>query len=77
METGGFTEIYKYAKNFDLPLQWVVEDNNMSVHTPTDMRKQGQENKKYFSEGVIYLRVRDGVPSPRNRKVGKLLDEIL
>lgn len=43
-ETGVFHEAYKYAKNFDLPLQWVIEDNNMSVHTPTDMawgRKQG------------------------------------
>lgn len=37
METGVFHEAYKYCKNFDLPMQWVVEDNNMSVHTPTDM----------------------------------------
>ena len=37
METGVFHEAYKYAKNFDLPLEWVVEDNNMSIHTPTDM----------------------------------------
>ena len=37
METGVFHEAYKYAKNFDLPLEWVIEDNNMSVHTPTDM----------------------------------------
>ena len=37
METGGFHEAYKYSKNFDLPLQWVIEDNDMSVHTPTDM----------------------------------------
>ena len=36
-ESGVFHECYKYAKNFDLPLQWVVEDNKMSVHTPTDM----------------------------------------
>ena len=51
METGGFHEAYKYAKNFDLPLQWVVEDNNMSVHTPTDMA-WGQ--KQEVPEGVIY-----------------------
>jgi len=37
METGVFHEAYKYSTNFDLPLQWVMEDNNMSVHTPTDM----------------------------------------
>jgi len=36
-ETGVFHECYKYARNFDLPLQWVIEDNNMSVHTPTEM----------------------------------------
>ena len=35
-ETGGFYECHKYAKNFNLPLQFVVEDNNLSVHTPTD-----------------------------------------
>ena len=35
-ETGVFHESYKYAKNFELPLQFVVEDNNLSVHTPTD-----------------------------------------
>ena len=37
METGVFHEAYKYSKNFNLPLQWIVEDNNLSVHTPTDM----------------------------------------
>ena len=37
METGVFHEAYKYSKNFNLPIQWVVEDNNLSVHTPTDM----------------------------------------
>ena len=35
--TGVFSESYKYAKNFKLPLQFVVEDNNLSVHTPTDV----------------------------------------
>ena len=36
-ETGIFYESYKYITNFDLPLQFVVEDNNLSVHTPTDV----------------------------------------
>jgi len=35
-ETGEFHLCYKYAKNFDLPLQFVVEDNNLSTNTPTD-----------------------------------------
>jgi pyruvate dehydrogenase E1 component alpha subunit len=35
MEIGVFWEAYKYSQNFELPLQFVVEDNNLSVHTPT------------------------------------------
>ena len=35
METGGFFEAYKYSINFDLPLKFIIEDNNLSVHTPT------------------------------------------
>lgn len=35
-ETGVFWEAYKYSQNFDLPLQFVVEDNNNSVHTNTE-----------------------------------------
>jgi len=35
-ETGEFHLCHKYAKNFDLPLQLVVEDNNLSTNTPTD-----------------------------------------
>jgi len=36
-ETGIFHESYKYSKNFNLPIQFVVEDNGMSVHTPTNI----------------------------------------
>jgi len=35
-ETGVFHECYKYSRNFNLPLEFVVEDNNMSTNTPTD-----------------------------------------
>jgi len=34
-ETGGFYEVHKYARNFDLPLHFVVEDNDISTYTPT------------------------------------------
>jgi pyruvate dehydrogenase E1 component alpha subunit len=34
-ETGGFMENYKYAKNFELPIRFVVEDNGVSTNTPT------------------------------------------
>lgn len=36
-ETGVFHECYKFAKNFNLPIKFVVEDNNMSTNTPTDL----------------------------------------
>lgn len=59
METGGFHEAYKYAKNFDLPLNWVVEDNNMSVHTPTD---QAWKNKQSIPDDIIYFKYEMGYP---------------
>lgn len=34
-ETGTFMENYKYAKNFNLPIKFVVEDNKVSTNTPT------------------------------------------
>jgi pyruvate dehydrogenase E1 component alpha subunit len=34
-ETGGFMENYKYSKNFDLPITFVVEDNGVSTNNPT------------------------------------------
>jgi pyruvate dehydrogenase E1 component alpha subunit len=35
-ETGAFYEAHKYARNFDLPLYFVVEDNGVSTYTPTE-----------------------------------------
>ena len=35
-ESGIFYEVHKYARNFDLPLYFVVEDNGVSTYTPTD-----------------------------------------
>jgi TPP-dependent pyruvate/acetoin dehydrogenase alpha subunit len=34
-ETGCFAENYKYSVNFDLPITWIIEDNNKSVCTDT------------------------------------------
>lgn len=34
-ETGAFYEAYKYSKNHNLPITFVVEDNKKSVCTPT------------------------------------------
>jgi pyruvate dehydrogenase E1 component alpha subunit len=35
-ESGIFYEVHKYARNFDLPLYFVVEDNGVSTYTPTE-----------------------------------------
>jgi pyruvate dehydrogenase E1 component alpha subunit len=35
-ETGGFYEMHKYAKRYDLPIRFVVEDNGVSTNTPTE-----------------------------------------
>ena len=59
METGIFHEVYKYAKNFDLPLNWVIEDNNLSVHTPTDM---AWKYKQSVPDDVIYFKYEMGYP---------------
>ena len=34
-ESGIFYEVHKYARNYDLPLYFVVEDNGVSTNTPT------------------------------------------
>ncbi len=59
-ETGIFYEAYKYTKNFDLPLQFVVEDNNLSTNTPTDETWCGI--KRDVPEDVIYYKYDRGYP---------------
>jgi pyruvate dehydrogenase E1 component alpha subunit len=34
-ETGSFHEAYKYSLNYDLPITFIIEDNEKSVCTPT------------------------------------------
>jgi TPP-dependent pyruvate/acetoin dehydrogenase alpha subunit len=34
-ETGSFEECYKYVRNFDLPVRYVIEDNGRSICTDT------------------------------------------
>jgi pyruvate dehydrogenase E1 component alpha subunit len=58
-ETGGFHECYKYAKNFDLPLVWVLEDNDMSVHTPTDLA-WGKRQEVY--DDIVYYKYNSDFP---------------
>lgn len=44
-ETGVFHEAYKYSRVHELPLEIVVEDNNMSTNTPTDETWNGKKSK--------------------------------
>ena len=59
-ETGIFYEAYKYVNNFDLPLQFVVEDNNLSTNTPTDETWGGV--KRDVPDNVIYYSYKRGYP---------------
>ncbi len=50
-ESGLFYEVHKYARNFDLPLYFVVEDNGVSTYTPTESTWNA---KKEIPSDVIY-----------------------
>ena len=60
IETGIFYEAHKYATNFDLPLTFIVEDNNMSTNTPTD--ETWNYKKRDIPYGVIYYQYERGFP---------------
>ena len=53
--TGGFEEATKYAWNFQLPVTFVVEDNGLSVRTPTK-EAWGQPWPYEFRKNVIYYK---------------------
>jgi len=50
-ESGIFYEVHKYARNFNLPLYFVVEDNGVSTYTPTEATWQ---IKREIPEDVIH-----------------------
>ena len=52
-ETGVFHECYKFSRNFQLPIEFVVEDNNMSTNSPTD-KTWGKKSK--IPEDVYYYK---------------------
>jgi pyruvate dehydrogenase E1 component alpha subunit len=62
-ETGTFFENYKYAVNFDLPITFVVEDNNKSVCT--DTRKVWNSNVLFFEKSmpkIVYYQYESKYP---------------
>ena len=52
-ETGVFHECYKFSRNFQLPLEFVVEDNNMSTNTPTD---EAWSKKSKIPDDIYYYK---------------------
>tara|TARA_R100000908_G_C3752954_1_gene147406 strand:- start:99 stop:728 length:630 start_codon:yes stop_codon:yes gene_type:complete len=58
-ETGVFHEAYKYSRNFELPLEFVVEDNNLSVHTPTDAAWGVRQE---IPNDIVYYKYENGYP---------------
>jgi len=58
-ETGVFYECYKYAKNFKLPIKFVIEDNNMSTNTNTKVA-WGKKQKKL--DGILYYKYKRKYP---------------
>jgi pyruvate dehydrogenase E1 component alpha subunit len=62
-ETGTFFENYKYALNHDLPITYIIEDNNISVCT--DTRKVWNCDTLAFNHNekkVIYYNYRSKYP---------------
>ena len=59
-ETGVFHEAYKYSRSYDLPLEFVVEDNDMSTNTPTS--ETWNDKKTKFPEDVFYYSYERGYP---------------
>lgn len=51
-ETGTFYEMYKYSKCYDLPINFVIEDNGVSTNTPTIETWNGV--KKEIPNDVIW-----------------------
>ena len=58
-ESGIFYEIHKYARNFDLPLYFIVEDNDVSTYTPTDAT---WNSKRDIPSDVIHYKYKSKYP---------------
>ena len=59
-ESGIFYEVHKYARNYDLPLYFVVEDNGVSTNTPTLDTWNGIQRD--VPEDVIYYKYESKYP---------------
>jgi pyruvate dehydrogenase E1 component alpha subunit len=59
-ESGLFYETHKYARNLDLPLYFVVEDNGVSTYTPTIETWGGKQRE--IPEDVVYYQYESKYP---------------
>jgi len=59
-ETGVFYEVHKYARNYDLPLYFIVEDNEVSTNTPTLDTWGGIQRE--IPNDVIYYKYKSKYP---------------
>jgi pyruvate dehydrogenase E1 component alpha subunit len=58
-ESGIFYEVHKYARNFNLPLYFIVEDNDVSTYTPT---VETWSKKREIPDDVIYYQYKSKFP---------------
>jgi pyruvate dehydrogenase E1 component alpha subunit len=59
-ESGIFYEVHKYARNYDLPLYFIVEDNGVSTNTPTKDTWNGK--KRDVPDDVIWYSYKSKYP---------------
>ena len=53
-QMGVFQEVYNYSRNFNLPIEFIIEDNGKSVHT--DTKKAWGLKKIKIPKDVIYYK---------------------
>ena len=58
-ESGLFYETHKYARNFELPIHFVVEDNGVSTYTPTEAT---WKTKREIPNDVIHYTYKSKYP---------------
>jgi len=68
-ETGTFYESWKYSVGEDLPITFIVEDNDFSVYTPTKEVWRGYNI--YNPVGLIYYKYKRIYP---HYGIGKFID---
>ena len=64
-ESGLFWEAFKYAKNHELPITFIVEDNGQSVTTDT---KRAWNGKMKQLDGVVHYKYKSKYPHHGNGK---------